>query len=364
MDSLLNAHHRFLVVLVVCSVAPVAAQEWPAGKSPIELGNKVAQDVLSRPMYHSYPDSCSWYGVLTFSEATNNIQMRQRIEKAYEPYLIGDRIPRTGHVDHNLFGIVPFELYRQTRDPKYLPIAKLLANEEWANPRKDGLTRYARFTADDPYMVGSLQAQAYKNTEDKKYADRGSMFILAYLKKIQRPDGLIIYEERHPFTWGRGNGWTIGGITDTLLALPEDHPNRTKLMAAYRKQVDALVKHQHSGGMWHQVIDMPDYYLESSGTGIFIYAIATGIKQGWLPEKPYREVVERAWLALSDYVDEEGRALNVSTGYIRKIGQSIDYFKEHGVHSKDLYPSKNPIGDYHGQAPVLWAATAMIRLEK
>ena len=73
-------------------------------------------------------------------------------------------------------------------------------------------------------MVGSLQAQAYKATGDIKYADRGAKFILAYAERLQRPDGLFIYNQRSQFPWGRGNGWSVGGMTEMLLALPEDHP--------------------------------------------------------------------------------------------------------------------------------------------
>lgn len=346
------------------TVIKASSGTWATGKSPIETGKRVARDILSRPMGHIYTHTCAWYGVLLFSEASENVRLCRQVENAYTPYLTGDKIPHTGHVDNNVFGIVPFELFRQTRDRKYLPIAKLLADEEWTNPREDGLTRYTRFTADDPYMVGTLQAQAYRNTGDTKYADRGSMFILRYLEKLQRADGLIIYRERFPFTWGRGNGWTLVGITETLLCLPENHPNRPGLMKAYTRQVEALVRYQHSGGMWHQIIDMPEYYLESSGTGMFIYAIATGIVQGWLPANPYREIVERAWRALTDYVDNEGKTFHVSTGNIRGIHQSITYLEVHGKHSEDLYPSKHPIGDYHGQAAVLWAAAAMIRLDR
>ncbi len=335
---------------------------WPSGKSPAEVGYKIASNIVSRELRYVYAAACAYYGALIFSDVTNDPDLSNRVITNYEPFLMGEKSPRTGHVDNNLFGIVPFELYRQTKEKKYLAIARLLADDEWENPRPDGLTPYTRFTADDPYMVGSLQAQAYKATGDIKYADRGAMFILAYAEKLQRPDGLFIYDESRPIAWGRGNGWCVGGITEMLLALPEDHPKRGALMAVYRKQIDGLLKHQDETGMWHQVIDNPQLFLESSGTGIITFAIATGVERGWLPDKPYREVAERAWHGLTDYVDAEGLVSNISSGHVKLIGESAEYHARHSSFPKDDYPSMNEVGDFHGQATVLWAAAGIARL--
>ena len=312
-------------------IAKSAQDTWPVGKSPTEVGNKVANNVVSRPLTYLYYSVCSYYGVLIFSEATNNTELRNSVIATYEPYLMGEKSPRTGHVDNNLFGIVPFEIYRQTKNKKYLAVAKILANDEWEYPRPDGLTKYTRFSADDMYMVGTLQAHAYKATGDSKYAYRGIKFILAYVEKLQQPNGLFIYHQDLPFLWGRGIGWSVGCLTEMLLALPEDHPKRAKLMDVYRKLIEGLVKYQDKSGMWHQVVDNSNFYLESSGTGMFIFAIATGVKQGWLPEKPYRDVAERGWLALTDYVDSQGLVREVSTGGVALIGASIDYHSKHGA---------------------------------
>ncbi len=213
-------------------------------------------------------------------------------------------------------------------------------------------------------MVGSLHAQAYKATGDIKYANRGAMFILAYAEKLQQPSGLFIYDENRPITWGRGNGWCLGGLTEILLALPEEHPNRDALMDVYQKQIDALINYQDETGMWHQVIDNPYLFLESSGTGIITFSLAIGIEQGWLTDKSYWDVAKRAWLALTDYVDAQGLVRNISSGHVKLIGQSMDYHAKHGEFPKDDYPSQNEIGDFHGQATVIWAASAMERLRR
>ena len=185
-----------MFILAGLAVTSVGAEPttWPTGKAPIEVGHLVAQYVLghsqpygkvplpvAKPTLRSdYASVCAFYGVLMFADAADNPGRRASVLEAYEPYRVGEKMPQMGHVDHNLFGILPLELYRQTGRGEFLAMGRIFADEEWANPREDGLTRYTRWWLDDPYMVGNLQAQAHRNTKDVKYLDRGARFQLAY----------------------------------------------------------------------------------------------------------------------------------------------------------------------------------------
>jgi rhamnogalacturonyl hydrolase YesR len=348
----------FLVAMLMagCAVSEETFTEippgkWPAASSPAGLGRKAAAYVLGHPMGNGYSHSCAFYGVLIFSEATGDRALRDRVVDAYEPYLSGRKQPATGHVDHNLFGIIPYEIFRQTGSRAHLAQGKFLADEEWENPRSDGLTRYTRWWMDDMYMVPCLQAQAYKSLGDPAYADRGVNFLLAYCDRLQQENGLFHHTPDYPYFWVRGNGWAVAGMTEMLLALPRDHPKRPKLMSAYRKAMDGLIQCQEESGMWPQLLDYPRVRPESSGTGMYIFALATGVEQGWLPPEPYRNAAERAWLALTGYVDDDGRVSEVSHGTCSSQLK------------KYLCTERYPVGDFHGQAALLWAATALIRLE-
>ena len=302
-------------------------------------------------METDYDRVCAYYGALLFAEATRATKLLGRIEAAYAPCLSGAIQPEIGHVDNNVFGIVPFELCRQTGNPDYLPLARCLADEEFEDPREDGLTRYTRFWLDDMYMVGSLQAQAFKALHEPKYADRGADHLLAYVEKLQQPNGLLRHTlHESPHFWARGNGWAAAGMTEVLLALPADHPKREQLLAAYRKLMKALVECQHASGMWHQLLDDPNAWLESSGTGMFVVALATGVRHGWLPADPHGDAAQRAWPALTQYVDPKGRVSHVSAGI---VDPSAATYLEHPRYA---------VGDFHGQAALLWAAAAMVRL--
>lgn len=319
---------------------------------PESIGNKVINNITERRFGWRYQKVCTYYGALIFADATKDNSITKRIETGYTPFLKGKRKPHSGHVDYNVFGIWPFEMYRQTGNEDYLQTAKKLADDEWENPRKDGLTSLTRFWVDDMYMVGSLQVQAYKSTKDEMYLDRAALQLKTYIEKLQRPNGLFFHRDDAPFYWGRGNGWAAAAMTELLLVLPKEHQYYRPILEAYQKMMTTLIGFQGEDGMWHQLLDDPESYPESSCTGMFLFSLASGVDNGWLPGDQYSMNVEKAWNALAGYVNTKGEVENVCVGTNAK-----DNKKHYLIRPKSA-------GNFHGQAAVLWAATAMIRLQK
>jgi rhamnogalacturonyl hydrolase YesR len=173
--------------------------------------------------------------------------------------------------------------------------------------------------------------------------------MVAYLDKLQRPNGLFYHGQAFPFFWGRGNGWVAGGMPDLLSEMPQDHPQRARVMEGYLKMMEALLKFQDPDGMWHQVLDHPEAYEESSCTGMFAYAMITGVKRGWLKDKAYADGARKAWIALNKNIDADGLVDKVCVG----TGQT---------NSLQFYLNRpTSKGDFHGQAPVVWCANALLR---
>jgi rhamnogalacturonyl hydrolase YesR len=253
-------------------------------------------------------------------------------------------------VDHNIFGIIPLELYIRTKDPQYLPLGKKLADQQWDKPRPDGLTDETRFWVDDMYMITILQLQAYRAMGDKVYLDRAALEMVAYLDKLQKPNGLFYHGPEIPFYWGRGNGWFAGGMAEMLTDLPKNHPQRARIMQGYLKMMASLLKYQDADGVWHQLIDHPESYQESSATAMFAYAMITGVKKGWLKDKAYAESPRKAWIGLNKlFIDKDGLVDKVCVG----TGQT---------NSLDFYLNRpTQKGNPHGQAPVLWCVNALLR---
>ncbi len=324
-------------------------------------GDLVANYIISQALTDHYASACSYYGVLLYSELTGNTGLKNSVIAAFpSSYYTGATMPPEGSQDKNAYGILPFELYRQTGDANYLTSALYLADKEFENPLSNGLANYnyTRFWIDDLYMIGSLQAQAYKSTADINYANHAVTQLLGYMgavQNLQQPNGLFYHTTSAPVHWGRGNGWVAAAMTEVLLAIPEDHPQRAQLLTKYQNMMAGLVACQSKSGMWYQVLNMvndPRDWPETSCTGIFVFALATGVKQGWLPEVPYKKAALDGWAALSNYVDSQGRPLHYCMWMSHSSG--VQYYLD------------RPREDWlqHGQAPVIWAATAIKRLEQ
>ncbi|MDP4291694.1 MAG: glycoside hydrolase family 88 protein [Bacteroidota bacterium] len=346
---------------------------WPKGKSPQEIGKLVAerfiateQAVLNRPTPPKtiiYPMTCTWYGALTFAKESKDKPLAEQLVRLFDP-LLGAKssaIPSPVHVDATVFGAVPFELYIQTKENRYLELGKRSADNQWAKPDsarakgdalkfwEKGLSWQTRLWIDDMFMITAVQTQAYRATGDVKYINRAAKEMVLYLDSLQRPNGLFYHAPDVPFYWGRGNGWMAVGMSEILRSLPKDNPDRPRIMAGYKKMMAGLLKNQAATGMWRQLIDDPQSWEETSGTGMFTFAMITGVKNGWLDKKTYGPAARKAWLALIGYLDENHDIREVCEGTNKK--NDHQYYLDR----------KRNVGDLHGQAPVLWCASALLR---
>jgi len=365
MSALLTQRTSRAFAILVAGIAllslAAAAQtnyftDWPVGTSPQEVGKRVAEHFVTTPHADAkhivYQEVCTWYGALTFAQLSGDKDLSAKLIRRFDPLMTptgADLIGKDRHVDFTVFGTVPLELYLQTKDPKYLYLGKSFPDRQWESPTPDGLTSETRFWIDDMYMITTVEVQAYRATGEMKYLDRASLEMVAYLDKLQQPNGLFYHAPDAPFFWGRGNGWVAAGMTELLRSLPADHPRRARILEAYRKMMRTLLGYQSSDGMWRQLIDHPEAWPESSSTGMFTFAMITGVKNGWLDPATYGPAARKGWLALVGYIDQNADVTSVCEGTGRN--NNLDYYLARARRT----------GDFHGQAPVLWCASALLR---
>lgn len=349
-------------LILLFSAATAAAQQdyfsnWPEGRSPQDVSKRLSEHFVTSPHQYTatihYSEACAWYGALTYAQLTHDDALRAELIKKYEPLMPGgaeaDRIPKRHHVDDSIFGIISLEIAIQTKDPKQLEIGKGWADRQWENPQPDGLSGETRFWIDDMYMLTILQLEAYRATGDRKYLDRDANEMVAYLDKLQQPNGLFFHAPDVQFYWGRGDGWVAAGMAEMLRTLPENHPQRARIMKGYKLMMEGLLKYQGKDGMWRQLIDRDDAWPESSGSAMFTFAMITGVKNGWLDGATYGPAARKAWIAVTGYIDQNNDVTQVCEGTGKK--DDLQYY----------YERKRRTGDFHGQAPVLWAASALLR---
>ena len=138
-------------------------------------------------------------------------------------------------------------------------------------------------------------------------------------------------------------------MTELLRDLPNDHPQHARILKGYRTMMAAPLRHQTAPGMWRQLLDRDQAWPESSGTGMFAFALISGIRNGLLDRGTYEPAARRAWIALAGYVDQNSDVTSVCEG-TNKLNDFEYYLLR-----------KRRTGDFHGQAPLMWSAAALLR---
>ena len=352
--------HTALLLAVAVTHAAAPFGDWPAGSDPATVGRRVAAEFVARPLEYTtnpkrafviYPEACAWYGALTTAGLIGDQALRAQLAEKFAPLLGAEanRISTNAHVDFRVIGIVPLELHRQLTNAAALALGRGLADAQWSAPTADGITAEARYWIDDLYMIPAVQVQAFRVTGDRVYLDRAARTMAAYLDRLQQPNGLFHHAPDVPFFWSRGNGWVAAGLAELLRDLPPGHPDHARILAGYRTMMEALLKYQGEDGRWRQLLDRPESWPESSGTGMFTFALITGVKQGWLDAATYGPAARRGWLALVAGLYADARLADVCEGTNKK--NDYQYYLDR----------KRRVGDLHGQAPVLWCASALLR---
>jgi rhamnogalacturonyl hydrolase YesR len=353
------ALHIVTALGLCCTTAQLSSQQLaiPPQFAPQMLGKALAANFSESSVQGIkvvvYPEVCAWYGALKFAEASNDKVLLEQLRKRFDDLLAVNnqaRVPNTRHVDFEVFGVVPLELYRQTGEKRYLEMGLRFADLQWESPTSDGLSVETRYWVDDMYMLTILQLEAFRATGDAKYLHRAAKEMTVYLAKLQQPNGLFFHAPDVKFYWGRGNGWFAAGMAEMLISLPKDDPQYPVILAGYRKMMAALLSMQPKDGVWRQLLDNDASWAESSASGMFTFAMAEGIHMGWLDKAVYGPAAYRAWIGVSGLADQDYKVTSVCEGTNKE--NSLTYY----------LLRKRRTGDLHGQAALLWASTAMLEL--
>jgi len=149
--------------------------------------------------------------------------------------------------------------------------------------------------------------------------------------------------------WSRGNGWVMGGLVRILDELPKNYNERSFYEALYKQMAARILALQQGDGLWRASLLDPESYPggEVSGSGFYCYALAWGINNGLLDRQTYQPAVQKAWRALTQCVDNNGRV-----GWVQPIG--ADPRKNFNAESWEVY----------GTGAFLLAGSEVIKLKR
>lgn len=274
------------------------------------------------------------------------------IQKGIDNFVSGDGAIRTYNAaDFNLDNINSGRslllLYKVTGQEKYRKAAMLLRDQLKAQPRTSAGGFWhkkiypSQMWLDGLYMAEPFYAEyAATFREDTDFDDIANQFVLMERHSRDEKTGLLYHgwdetkQQRwaNPITgtspnfWDRAVGWYAMALVDTLDYFPQQHPRRAELIAILNRLAKSVVKYQDlKSGLWYQVMDKgteQGNYLEASGSSMFVYALAKGVRNGYLPVT-YSPAAKRAYQGLVDRfikIDSNGQTNLEGTVSVAGLG--------------------------------------------
>ena len=323
-----------LVLLFIFAAAPVNAQDRA-------LASRIANTVITiwpdypgstpqRAAKWSYEQGVVLKGMERVWKQTGDQRYFNYIRQTMDRYVADDGSIRTYkleeyNLDNILLGRTLLFLYTATKEEKYHKASDLLREQLRKHPRtsEGGFWHKQIYPyqmwLDGLYMAEPFYAEYAKTFHDESaFDDIANQFVLMERHARDVKTGLLYHgwdesrkqrwadpvTGRSPNFWGRAMGWYAMALVDTLDYFPETHPRRSELIAILKRLAQAVVKYQDDkSGLWYQVIDKSGAkgnYFESSAAVMFIYALAKGAHQNYLPaaylqaaEKGYRGMLNQ-----------------------------------------------------------------------
>jgi unsaturated rhamnogalacturonyl hydrolase len=350
---------------------------------------RMVDSVIRRhvPFQWNYEYGLVLLAIERIGQETDNRKYIEYVRNAIDPFIDSQGAIRTYNIDeYNLdqinAGKVLFRLYHMNGDERYRQALFLLREQLRNQPRnREGGFWHKKIYPqqmwlDGIYMASPFYAEFASTFDEPTAYDDVVKQIVLIEKHTRDPKTGLLYhawdeskQQRwanpatgcSPNFWGRAMGWYIMAIVDVLDYLPSDHPGRSVIVSILERMAVVLATFQDRvTGLWYQVLDQGDRagnYIEASASCMFIYAIAKGVRKGYLPVDSLAVAANayRGLLAKLIEVDEHGE---VNLNRICAVGGLGGNPYRDGSFE---YYVREPIvtNDYKGIGPFILASAEM-----
>jgi rhamnogalacturonyl hydrolase YesR len=267
--------------------------------------------------------------------------------------------------DYGAMGAATIEVWRRDPQPRYRDYVERAA--AYARTRQGRLEdgtlvrgfphRWTLWT-DDLFMGVPFLARMAELSGDASYLDDAARQVINYHRYVfDERAGVMRHfwysdlDRQGPAAWGRANGWALLAQVQLLDRLPAAHMARDTLLALLHRHILGIARWQGGEGLWHQLLDRPDSYLETSASAMFTYAIARAVNRGYL-EPRYASIAHRGWEGVMSRVRADGQIEGICAG--TSTSDDLVYY----------YRRPTPLNDVHGIGTILMAGTEVLRLPR
>ncbi|HEU4634675.1 MAG TPA: glycoside hydrolase family 88 protein, partial [Edaphobacter sp.] len=281
----------------------------------------------SRPSNWGYEEGVLLDGMAAQWHTTANGDEYRYIKAAVDKYVNDDGTIRSYHADaHSLDEIEMARslllVYRVTHQAKYYTAAKYVHDQLALQPRTpSGGYWHKQIYPNQMWLDGAYMAEPFRAEyaatfqQPEDFNDIAKQLLLMDQHMRDPKTGLLRHgwdESRQmkwadtktglsPEAWGRAMGWYAMALVDVLDWLPADHPQRPELVRALNRVAKAAIAYQDkTTGLWWQVLDQgtrKGNFPEASASCMFTYALAKGVRMGYLPQADLAPA-KHAWSAI------------------------------------------------------------------
>ncbi len=383
----------FLVVFVLLNNNPASAQKCCAEAVALTAMKQRPDSFPAegRPSKWTYDMGVILEGVADVWKQTGNAVYFNYIQKQIDHFVDKDgNIKGYKLQDYNIDnvknGTSILMLYRVTGKEKYWKAATKLREQLQQQPRTNqGGFWHKKIYPYQMWLDGLYMGQPFYAEyamlahEDSAYNDIANQFIWMEEHARDAKTGLLYHgwdESRQmgwanketgnsPNFWARAMGWYVMAIVDVLDFFPEEHPRRAAIIAILNRTVDALEKVQDKKtGLWWDILNRPDVpknYFESSASSMFVYAVAKGVRLGYLPA-PKISIAQKGYAGiLKKFIKNENGLTNLE-GTVQVSGLGGKPYRDGSIE----YYLKEPVitNDPKGVGSFIKAAVEMEMVDK
>ena len=290
----------------------------------------------TRPARWTYEEGVVWLGLMKLWYSTGDARyvnyVRHQVDRLVdkEGNILTYR-PDDYSLDNILCGRLLLSLYEVTLQEKYYKAAMRLRQQLRDQPRtaEGSFWHKKKYTEqvwlDGIYMALPFYAQyASLFHEDSAFDDITRQFA-AIERHVRDPQTGLLYHGwdasgkekwvvqtsdatsgHSPNFWARAMGWYGMALVDALDYFPASYSGRDTLLAILQRYAAAIRKVQDPvSGLWWDILDRPGQagnYPEASASAMFVYTLARGVQEGYLPAS-YRGLAEKGYRGLvSKYI--------------------------------------------------------------
>lgn len=377
-----------IAVLLMCMI--IHAQQKPYSEQLAQTVMHIWKDSFSlgKQAKWAYDMGVILKGFEGIWRNTGDVTYYNYIQKQMDYFVQDDGTiktyePEEYNIDHINNGKLVLLLYKVTQKEKYLKAAKMLRGQLKTHPRTNEggfwhkkIYPYQMWL-DGLYMGAPFYAEyAAMMSEDTAFNDVANQFI--WMEKHARDvkTGLLYHgwdeskEQKwanketglSPLFWARAMGWYATALVDALDWFPENHPKRKELIAILNRLVNAIEKVQDAKtGLWLDILNYngpgkEKNYFEASASSQFVYAVAKGVRKGYLPASKIT-IAKRGYDGIiKQFIKEENGQTNLH-GTVKVSGLGGNPYRNG---SFEYYMSEDVIvNDPKGMGAFLLAANEM-----